>query len=707
MDPWLLQENDYYFTEDITHEEAMGNTYAKCACLTEISNQTAIPAHEDRTETVPEAMNPVIPEFISDIPEEAEQKAISAATPEDYVTADITLEATIPANSERSAEIPTENLTEAVQKTTSSMIPEFIINSPDEADLKATWSVIPEDINYSEEVLEVTGPVPSEEITDIPYETASEATNFVTPENPTEETVPEATGSEKPEVITQFPTETTSETTNFVTPENPTEETDSEATGSEKPEVITQFPAETTSEATNFVTPENPTEETDPEATGSEKPEVITQFPAETTSEATDFVTPENPTEETDSKATSVEKPEVLTEFPTETSAKFDLSFAAIEKLPLAETILLKKLQNVKEVLDTPIPIPQTWLPTLEASFAQKLGLKYAIGFMDIVSSVYAILETAGIGVEDEVILPPFNKMLITAIVTANATPVFADIDFNTFVISPESIRQKITSHTKAIITSSQFGLSPDMDSIMEISQKYHLLLIEDFTDSLSGSYKNRKAGTLGHVSCCSFLNNNCNTCEGSMVVTDYPDIANSVRKFSSEDPTYQGLNYRMPALCAAIVSGQLEYANEVIADQRAAAKLYAEAILNTNWLIPQYIGKEFDCAYQTYAVRLEHAQISRTQFLDKFTSLGGIPLHDIPKITYTDTLLTILSILNRYKYISHRNRYKYYQGLCPAAENLQQKLLCFNTNFTTIQDATTQAEILRKTIEYFNTITF
>ena len=120
-------------------------------------------------------------------------------------------------------------------------------------------------------------------------------------------------------------------------------------------------------------------------------------------------------------------------------------------------------------------------LNLFESTFAKCFGVNHAIGFTNGTATMHASLEAWGIGSGDEVIVPPLTMAATSfAVLQANATPVFADVDINTFQISAESIEKNITDKTKAIITVSLFGLSPDMDKIMSIAKKHNLKVLED-----------------------------------------------------------------------------------------------------------------------------------------------------------------------------------------------------------------------------------
>lgn len=168
----------------------------------------------------------------------------------------------------------------------------------------------------------------------------------------------------------------------------------------------------------------------------------------------------------------------------------------------LIQRIGERERQYVAEVLDTDFRSSSgsTMMRRLEEAFSQRFGMQYGISFVNGTSTMHAALEAMGVGEGDEVIVPPLTMSATSfAVLQANATPVFADVDARTFQIDPESIRARITPNTKAIITVALYGLSPDMDPIMALAAEHGLKVIEDNAECFLGEYKGRLAGTLGH----------------------------------------------------------------------------------------------------------------------------------------------------------------------------------------------------------------
>ena len=383
----------------------------------------------------------------------------------------------------------------------------------------------------------------------------------------------------------------------------------------------------------------------------------------------------------------------------------------------------------VQEVLETDFRSSKgsMMMKRLEDHFAAAFQSKYAISHINGTATMHSLLEALGIGEGDEVIVPPLTMSSTTFVVLqCNATPVFADINPRTFEIDPQSIAKNITERTKAIITVSLYGLSPDMDPIMDLARRKGIKVIEDNAECFLGRYKGRLVGTIGDAASFSFQSSKHLTSgEGGMVITNDLELAENVRRVSSlgyagvgaskgkitkkdiQDPNYSrhvlmGWNYRMPELCAAVALAQMENIEALVARRIEAAKLLDKAAASCSWLRAQETGPEYEHSYWTYVLKLEHPEITWHQFRDKFLELGGDGIYAAWKLTYLEPMFQNRALLGREKYISEERKRSYTLGLCPQAEAVQPRLLQFKTNYWNIEDAVRQAEILAATIEAF-----
>jgi perosamine synthetase len=401
-----------------------------------------------------------------------------------------------------------------------------------------------------------------------------------------------------------------------------------------------------------------------------------------------------------------------------------------LDKSEIKNRIYGNEKTYVDEVMSTEFRTSQgsLMMNRLEEQFAKRFKSKYAISCVNGTATMHAALEAYGIQPGDEVIVPPLTMSATTfAVLQANATPVFADIDPDTYQISAASISECVTSKTRAIITVALYGLSPDMDEIMAIAKDNELFVMEDNAECFLGMYKGHIAGTVGDCASFSFQSSkHIASGEGGMVITDDNALAEKIRKVQSlgyagvsatkgkitkndiQDPNYDrhvtmGWNYRMPELCCAVALGQLENIDLLVETRIKSAKLYDEAIKGfEDWFVPQKVGTDYVHSYWTWVARLERDDVSWHQFRDQFIEFGGDGVYAAWKLTYLEPMFKEMNLLGREKFISKENKSKYIEGLCPNAERIAPKLLQFKTNYWDLSKAEKQADILHRTLKSF-----
>ncbi|MEW6614453.1 MAG: DegT/DnrJ/EryC1/StrS family aminotransferase [Thermodesulfobacteriota bacterium] len=202
-----------------------------------------------------------------------------------------------------------------------------------------------------------------------------------------------------------------------------------------------------------------------------------------------------------------------------------------------------------------------------ESRFASYVGVKYAAAVNNGTAALHTALAVLGIGPGDEVIVPPLTFMsTITSVFHQNAIPVFADIDRDSFCISPEDIRRRITQRTKAIIPVHLYGNAAEMDEIEQIAHEHGLYVIEDCAQAHGTEYKGRKVGSIGHIGAFSFFaTKHMTTGEGGMITSDNEAWIEKVKQIRShgminrDDHLVLGYNYRMNEIAAAIGLVQLK----------------------------------------------------------------------------------------------------------------------------------------------------
>jgi dTDP-4-amino-4,6-dideoxygalactose transaminase len=181
-----------------------------------------------------------------------------------------------------------------------------------------------------------------------------------------------------------------------------------------------------------------------------------------------------------------------------------------------------------------------TWSPAfyggtkvqeLERNWEAYFGVKHAVTVNSATSGLYAAVGAARVGPGDEVIVSPYTMTAsASAAIVYGAIPVFADIDEETFCITPKTIRERLSPYTKAIIVVDLLGHPAEMDEIIEIARERNLVVIEDAAQAPGGTYHDRYTGTLAHIGVFSLnYHKTIHTGEGGVVVTNDSDLAERV----------------------------------------------------------------------------------------------------------------------------------------------------------------------------------
>lgn len=371
-----------------------------------------------------------------------------------------------------------------------------------------------------------------------------------------------------------------------------------------------------------------------------------------------------------------------------------------------------------------------SWNHVLEEKFAEKFKRKYAIAMNSGTSTLHAALEAAGVGPGDEVISPAITVIMdSTATIHANAVPVYADIDPDTFNMDPEDIKKRITPRTKAIITVSLYGLPSDMDPIMTVAKERGLIVIEDNAQCFLSTYHGRLIGTIGHMASYSFENTKHISCgEGGVIITDNKKYAQLVRKIAGhgfknltadegrirlnndffQRPDYKrhdeiGWNYRMPEFNAAVSLAQLERIDELVKWRIQSAQLFLEVMSECDYLTPQKVPLGYTHSYYTLGVIYEGERnigVSWQDFRKEYLRQGGDGIYGAWSVPYLEPVIAKRKYVRRCPWVYRNIKYK--KGICPIAESLQPKLMQFKTNYRDLNLTKIKALALKKTIKKF-----
>jgi perosamine synthetase len=263
-------------------------------------------------------------------------------------------------------------------------------------------------------------------------------------------------------------------------------------------------------------------------------------------------------------------------------------------------------------------------IQTLEDNIAGFIGKKYGVSFNSGTSALHATLLAYDIKHGAEVIVPSFT-FIATAnvVVLTGATPVFADIEKQSYALDPEDVKEKITAKTKAIIPI-HYGGGPckNIKALREIAEDHHLVLIEDAAESLGAKIHNGRVGTFGDAAMFSFCQNKVITAgEGGILVTDSKTIAAKLQLIRSHgrveskegyfattqelDYIQAGYNYRLPSINAALVLSQFKKFNRIIQMRREKAAYYTKKLSKIKDIRTPAESKGEYHVYQLYTIEL------------------------------------------------------------------------------------------------------
>jgi len=281
--------------------------------------------------------------------------------------------------------------------------------------------------------------------------------------------------------------------------------------------------------------------------------------------------------------------------------------------------------QAVLEVLDSGMLAQGPRVKAFEEAFAEMCGVKYALATTSGTTALHTALLAHGIGPGDEVITSPFTFIAsANSILFTGARPVFVDIDPNTFNLNPDLIEDAITPKTRAILPVHLFGLSCDMDAIMDIADKHGLIVIEDACQSHGATYKGKKVGSFGTGTFSFYPTKNMTTAEGGMITTNDPKIAercSMIRQHGMRRRYYHdelGFNFRMTDIQAAIGLEQLKKLERFNRAGQSNARYLSEHLRGVK--VP-FVPEGYEHVFHQYTIRVPDGK--RDALLDHLQQRG------------------------------------------------------------------------------------
>lgn len=307
----------------------------------------------------------------------------------------------------------------------------------------------------------------------------------------------------------------------------------------------------------------------------------------------------------------------------------------------------------------------------LENEIASYCDARFAIGCNSGTDALIIALQALGIGEGDEVITTPFSFFATaSSICRVGATPVFVDIEPDSFNMDPHAIEEAITPRTKAIMPVHLFGQCCEMEPIWRLAQKYDLKIVEDACQAIGAEYQGRRTGVLGSVACFSFFptKNLGGAGDGGMMTTDDAELVARLKRLRVHGDIGQyehlevGMNSRLDALQAAVLRVKLrQLENWTLSRQRNAAH-YGECFRKENVLdmitLPK-IGARHRHVFNQYCVRVKYGQRDHLMQTLKANKVGCAVYYPKP-----------LHLQTCFKYLGYR------VGQFPQAEAASRDIL-------------------------------
>jgi dTDP-4-amino-4,6-dideoxygalactose transaminase len=293
---------------------------------------------------------------------------------------------------------------------------------------------------------------------------------------------------------------------------------------------------------------------------------------------------------------------------------------------PEIDAAVARILENTSFILGSEVS-------TFEQSFAAYCEARHAVGVSSGTAALQLALMALGIGPGDEVITTPFTFIATAAAIShVGATPVMADIVEATYNLDPAKVEAAITPRTRAILPVHLYGQPVEMDALLEIARAHKLYVIEDACQAVGATYKGRKVGGLGDVSCFSFYpSKNLGAAgDGGMLVTNDEAVADRVQKLRDHGRTSHyghsliGFTYRLDAMQAAILAVKLKYLDGWNEARRGVAAQY-NSLLQGKGLVTPVEAEGCHSVYHVYALRAPR----RDQLLEHLRAKGiGAGVH-------------------------------------------------------------------------------
>jgi dTDP-4-amino-4,6-dideoxygalactose transaminase len=305
------------------------------------------------------------------------------------------------------------------------------------------------------------------------------------------------------------------------------------------------------------------------------------------------------------------------------------------------------EIEEIRAVLASGYLTQGPKVAEFERMVAEYIGIKHAFATSSCTTALHLSLVALDIGPGDEVLVPDFTfPATANVVVQQGAVPVLVDIDLDTYAIDVKDAAHKVTDRTRAIMPMHPFGLSADMDPILELAGYLELAIIEDAATAIGATYKGRFCGTMGDVGCFSFHPRKViTTGEGGMITTSSDSLVEKIQLLRSHGGirregrfTFEaaGFNYRLSDIQGAMGVAQMRKLANLIARKRDLAAFLSEKLVAFPEVKAPFQPMWGGHIYQSYVVLL-HDQVNRDRVIKLMrdhgieTTLGTYALHAQP----------------------------------------------------------------------------
>lgn len=251
-----------------------------------------------------------------------------------------------------------------------------------------------------------------------------------------------------------------------------------------------------------------------------------------------------------------------------------------------------------------------------ERLVAEYVGVKHALAVSSGTAALHLLVRALGLGQGDEVLVPSFTfAASVNAILYEGATPVFVDIEPETYNLDPADLARKVTPRTKAIMAVDVFGHPADWDAIQAVAKAHNLRVIDDSCEALGATYRGRRIGSFGDAATFAFYPNKQMTVgEGGMIVTDDDAIARLCRSLRNQgrgemgawlEHERLGYNYRLDELSAALGVSQFKRLETFLEKRARVAQRYTERLAALEWVRPPQVKANMRMSWFVYVITL------------------------------------------------------------------------------------------------------